>query len=74
VLFFDRKPAAKKPWTSKLWIYDLPPSRNYGATGPTNKHFNVQGEVILPSKEAISSEIAERFFSPQLCGVTKSNL
>lgn len=23
VLFFDRKPAAEKPWTEKLWIYDL---------------------------------------------------
>src|SRR5436190_1492336 len=34
VLFFDRKPAAEKPWTDKLWIYDLPPSNHYGATGP----------------------------------------
>jgi type I restriction-modification system DNA methylase subunit len=25
VLFFDRKPAAEKPWAEKLWIYDLPP-------------------------------------------------
>jgi type I restriction enzyme M protein len=23
VLFFDRKPAQEKPWTKKLWIYDL---------------------------------------------------
>jgi type I restriction enzyme M protein len=23
VLFFDRKPASEKPWTEKLWIYDL---------------------------------------------------
>jgi type I restriction enzyme M protein len=23
VLFFDRKPAREKPWTEKLWIYDL---------------------------------------------------
>jgi len=23
VLFFDRKPASDKPWTDKLWIYDL---------------------------------------------------
>ena len=22
VIFFDNKPAAKKPWTSKLWVYD----------------------------------------------------
>jgi len=30
VLFFDRKPAAEKPWTQKLWIYDL----------RTNKHLS----------------------------------
>ncbi|MGH8502777.1 MAG: N-6 DNA methylase [Gammaproteobacteria bacterium] len=32
VLFFDRKPAQEKPWTSKLWIYDL----------RTNKHFTLK--------------------------------
>jgi type I restriction enzyme M protein len=31
VLFFDRKPAAEKPWTTTLWIYDL----------RTNKHFTL---------------------------------
>ena len=32
VLFFDRKPAAEKSWTDKLWIYDL----------RTNKHFTLK--------------------------------
>jgi type I restriction enzyme M protein len=32
VLFFDRKPAAEKPWTEKLWIYDL----------RTNRHFTLK--------------------------------
>jgi type I restriction enzyme M protein len=32
VLFFDRKPASEKPWTEKLWIYDL----------RTNKHFTLR--------------------------------
>jgi len=32
VLFFDRRPAAEKPWTEKLWIYDL----------RTNKHFTLK--------------------------------
>jgi len=31
VLFFDKKPAAKDPWTKTLWIYDL----------RTNKHFTL---------------------------------
>ena len=32
VLFFDRKPASEKPWTEKLWIYDL----------RTNMHFTLK--------------------------------
>ena len=32
VLFFDRKPAQKKPWTQALWIYDL----------RTNFHFTLK--------------------------------
>jgi len=53
----DRKPAAEKPWTEKLWIYDLPPSTDYGATGRTNKHFTL--------KEPSSSEIDWRSISPK---------
>ena|SRR5947208_1730433 len=29
VLFFDRKPAAEKPWTDKLWIYDLRTNKQF---------------------------------------------
>jgi type I restriction enzyme M protein len=32
VLFFDRRPASEKPWTSKLWIYDF----------RTNEHFTLK--------------------------------
>ncbi|AUX48534.1 DNA methyltransferase [Sorangium cellulosum] len=32
VLFFDKKPASEKPWTRKLWIYDL----------RTNQHFTLK--------------------------------
>lgn len=32
VLFFDAKPAQEKPWTTKLWVYDL----------RTNKHFTLK--------------------------------
>ncbi len=32
VLFFDRKPGAKDPWTKTLWVYDL----------RTNKHFTLK--------------------------------
>ena len=32
VLFFDRKPGAREPWTKKVWVYDL----------RTNKHFTLK--------------------------------
>jgi len=32
VVFFDRKPASEKPWTKKVWYYDL----------RTNKHFTLK--------------------------------
>jgi type I restriction enzyme M protein len=36
VLFFDKKPASEKPWTEKLWIYDL----------RTNKHFTLKTNTL----------------------------
>jgi type I restriction enzyme M protein len=39
VLFFARKPAAEKPWTEKLWIYDL----------RTNKHFTLKENPLKRS-------------------------
>ncbi len=29
VLFFDRKPASEKPWTTQLWIYDLRTNQDF---------------------------------------------
>jgi type I restriction enzyme M protein len=39
VLFFDRKPAQEKPWTEKLWIYDL----------RTNMHFTLKENCLKRS-------------------------
>jgi len=39
VLFFDRKPAQEKPWTEKLWIYDL----------RTNMHFTLKANPLKRS-------------------------
>jgi type I restriction enzyme M protein len=39
VLFFDRKPAQEKPWTTKLWIYDL----------RTNLHFTLKENTLKRS-------------------------
>jgi type I restriction enzyme M protein len=39
LFFFDRKPAQEKPWTEKLWIYDL----------RTNKHFTLKESQLKRS-------------------------
>ncbi|MCE9598373.1 MAG: type I restriction-modification system subunit M [Spirochaetia bacterium] len=36
VIFFDRKPASEKPWTEKVWIYDL----------RTNMHFTLKENTL----------------------------
>jgi type I restriction enzyme M protein len=37
VLFFDKKPAAERPWTKRLWLYDL----------RTNQHFTLKQNPLL---------------------------
>ena len=49
VLFFDRKPAQEKPWTQKLWIYDL----------RTNKHFTLKESTL---KRADLDEFVSCYF------------
>ena len=39
VLFFEAKPAREKPWTERLWVYDL----------RTNKHFTLD-EAASPGR------------------------
>jgi type I restriction enzyme M protein len=39
VLFFDKKPAAERPWTDRLWIYDL----------RTNQHFTLKQNPLRRS-------------------------
>ena len=39
VLFFDKKPGQEKPWTQKLWIYDL----------RTNLHFTLKENTLKRS-------------------------
>jgi type I restriction enzyme M protein len=48
VIFFDKKPAREKPWTDKLWIYDL----------RTNMHFTLKEN---PLKRADLDEFVQCF-------------
>jgi type I restriction enzyme M protein len=64
VLFFDRRPASERPWTQRLWVYDL----------RTNKHFTLKQsplryEDLAEFVEAYKPgarhqrEVSERFHS-----------
>ena len=53
VLFFDRKPASPKPWTRKLWVYDL----------RTNQHFTLKTN---PMRRADLDEFAALYQSGAL--------
>jgi len=48
VIFFDKKPAREKPWTDKLWIYDL----------RTNMHFTLKEN---PLKRAALDEFVSLY-------------
>ncbi len=39
VLFFDKKPASERPWTERLWVYDL----------RTNQHFTLKQNPLRRS-------------------------
>jgi type I restriction enzyme M protein len=78
VLFFDKKPAADKPWTTKLWVYDL----------RTNKHFTQKTSPLRRSdleefvnsyqtgkfQNRIESERFKSFSYEELMARDKANL
>jgi len=79
VLFFDKKPAAERPWTTKLWVYDL----------RTNQHFTLKQNPLrrahldefvasykpgLPRSERVESERFRSFDYDELVSRDKANL
>jgi len=50
VLFFDKKPAGERPWTERLWVYDL----------RTNQHFTLKQN---PLRRADLDEFVESYRS-----------
>lgn len=79
VLFFDKKPASERPWTEKLWVYDL----------RTNQHFTLKQsqlrrahldefvECYAPGRvrsERVESERFKAFTYDELMARDKANL
>ncbi len=70
VLFFDRKPAQEKPWTQKLWIYDLRTNLHFTLKENTLKRSDLDDFVNCYFGEVGSARCADR--TPQR-GVPTSN-
>ncbi|MEQ8190065.1 MAG: class I SAM-dependent DNA methyltransferase [Candidatus Eremiobacterota bacterium] len=54
VLFFDRKPASEKPWTEKLWIYDLRTNKHFTLKTNTLKYEDLKDFITCYNKENLS--------------------
>ena len=79
VLFFDKKPAGDRPWTERLWVYDL----------RTNQHFTLKQNPLRrhhldefvecyapgqPRSERVESERFKSFTYDELIARDKANL
>ncbi|MCL2463679.1 MAG: N-6 DNA methylase, partial [Micrococcales bacterium] len=79
VLFFDKKPAAERPWTERLWVYDL----------RTNQHFTLKQNPLTrvaledfvgcyaagrPRSERVETGRFHAFGYDELVGRDKANL
>jgi type I restriction enzyme M protein len=45
VLFFDKKPGREKPWTEKVWIYDLHTNIHFTLKTNTLRYEDLQGFI-----------------------------
>ncbi len=79
VLFFDRKPAGDRPWTERLWVYDLRTNQHFTLKqNPLRrKHLDEFVECYAPGRGAGGRVESERFRSfgyDELMARDKANL
>jgi type I restriction enzyme M protein len=79
VLFFDKKPAAKTPWTKELWVYDLRTNKNFTLrqnpiADEDVKEFVEVYQTINRTKKRVESERFKRFTYADLMARDKANL
>jgi type I restriction enzyme M protein len=79
VLFFDRKPAAEKPWTTRLWVYDLRTSHHFTLKQRQLRRADLDDFVVSfqPGRPRDERNISERFRSfayEELLARDKANL
>lgn len=78
VLFFDKKPAAEKPWTSSLWVYDFRTNQHFTLKQSplTRSHLDEFVDAFKPGNrgERIESERFKSFTYEELMARDKVNL
>jgi len=79
VLFFEKKPAAERPWTERLWVYDLRTNQHFTLKqNPLRRqHLNEFVECYAPGKarsERVESERFKAFAYDELIARDKANL
>lgn len=64
VLFFDRKPASAKPWTERLWVYDLRTNQNFTLrTNPLKREHLADFERCYHPENRHERQETDRFHS-----------
>jgi type I restriction enzyme M protein len=78
VLFFDKKPAAEKPWTTKLWVYDFRTNMHFTQKTRAMKRADLDDFVscfnAAKRSERIESERFKSFGYEELTARDKANL
>ena len=79
VLFFDKRPAGDKPWTTNLWVYDLRTNQHF--TQKTNQmrdshlaDFVASYKAGRPHSERVETEQFKCFSYEELMARGKANL
>ena len=63
MLFFDKKPAGDRPWTERLWVYDLRTNQHFTLKqNPLRRnHLDEFVECYSPDKPRSERVVSERF-------------
>ena len=79
VLFFDKKPASERPWTTRLWVYDLRTNQHFTLKQNQLRREHLQDFVDCyapgrPRSERVETERFRSFTYDELVARDKANL
>ena len=74
VLFFDKKPASERPWTERLWVYDLRTNQHFTLKQNPLRREHLQEFVDCYRGDRVESERFTSFSYDELVARDKVNL